>query len=66
MQIGFLSVLIQVLVLLGRRLAFIRNWFARLGLACVRLKAWYLAIVTFGFSVIAETLSSHFIPSQTE
>jgi branched-chain amino acid transport system permease protein len=30
------------------------------GLACVRLKAWYLAMVTFGFSVIAESLSSQF------
>ena len=31
-----------------------------IGLACVRLKAWYLAMVTFGFSVIAATLSSQF------
>ena len=31
-----------------------------IGLTCVRLKAWFLAMVTFGFSVIAETLISHF------
>jgi branched-chain amino acid transport system permease protein len=31
-----------------------------IGLACVRLKAWYLAMVTFGFSVIAFALSSQF------
>jgi branched-chain amino acid transport system permease protein len=31
-----------------------------IGLACIRLKAWYLAMVTFGFSVIAATLSSQF------
>ena len=31
-----------------------------IGLACVRLKAWYLAMVTFGFSVIASSLSSQF------
>jgi branched-chain amino acid transport system permease protein len=31
-----------------------------IGLTCVRLKAWFLAMVTFGFSVIAETLVSHF------
>lgn len=31
-----------------------------IGLACVRLKAWYLAMVTFGFSVIIATLSSQF------
>jgi branched-chain amino acid transport system permease protein len=31
-----------------------------IGLTCVRLKAWFLAMVTFGFSVIAETLFSHF------
>ena len=29
-------------------------------ITCVRLKAWFLAMVTFGFSVIAETLFSHF------
>ncbi len=31
-----------------------------IGLACVRLKAWFLAMVTFGFSVIIVTLFSYF------
>jgi len=31
-----------------------------IGMTCVRLKAWFLAMVTFGFSVIAETLFSEF------
>jgi branched-chain amino acid transport system permease protein len=31
-----------------------------IGITCVRLKAWFLAMVTFGFAVIAETLFSHF------
>jgi len=31
-----------------------------IGLACVRLKTWFLAIVTFGFSVIAATLFTQF------
>ncbi|MCW4034855.1 MAG: branched-chain amino acid ABC transporter permease, partial [Candidatus Bathyarchaeota archaeon] len=31
-----------------------------IGITCVRLKAWFLAMVTFGFSVIAETLFSQF------
>jgi branched-chain amino acid transport system permease protein len=31
-----------------------------IGLTCVRLKAWFLGMVTFGFAVIAETLVSHF------
>jgi branched-chain amino acid transport system permease protein len=31
-----------------------------IGLTCVRLKAWFLAMVTFGFSVIAETVVSQF------
>ena len=30
------------------------------GLTCVRLKAWFLGMVTFGFAVIAETLFSQF------
>jgi branched-chain amino acid transport system permease protein len=30
------------------------------GLACVRLKAWFLAMVTFGFAVIAVTIISQF------
>jgi branched-chain amino acid transport system permease protein len=33
-----------------------------IGLACVRLKAWFLAMVTFGFSVIAATLIRQFDP----
>jgi len=31
-----------------------------IGLTCVRLKAWFLAMVTFGFSVIAISLFSQF------
>jgi branched-chain amino acid transport system permease protein len=31
-----------------------------IGLACVRLKAWFLAMVTFGFSVIIVTIFSQF------
>jgi branched-chain amino acid transport system permease protein len=31
-----------------------------IGLACVRLKAWFLAMVTFGFSIIIVTLISQF------
>jgi branched-chain amino acid transport system permease protein len=31
-----------------------------IGLTCVRLKAWFLAMVTFGFAIIAETLVSYF------
>ena len=31
-----------------------------IGITCVRLKAWFLAMVTFGFAVIAETLFSEF------
>jgi len=59
MPIGLSSVLIQVLVILiGGLLS--AGIGLLIGLACVRLKAWYLAIVTFGFSVIAETLSSQF------
>ena len=30
------------------------------GLTCVRLKAWFLGMVTFGFAIITETLVSHF------
>jgi branched-chain amino acid transport system permease protein len=30
------------------------------GLACVRLKAWFLAMVTFGFAVISGTIISQF------
>ncbi len=31
-----------------------------IGLACVRLKAWFLAMVTFGFSVIIESIFKQF------
>jgi branched-chain amino acid transport system permease protein len=31
-----------------------------IGITCVRLKAWFLAMVTFGFAVIAETIFSEF------
>jgi branched-chain amino acid transport system permease protein len=31
-----------------------------IGLACVRLKAWFLAMVTFGFSVIIVTIMTQF------
>ncbi|MGB9841466.1 MAG: branched-chain amino acid ABC transporter permease [Candidatus Bathyarchaeales archaeon] len=31
-----------------------------IGLACIRLKAWFLAMVTFGFSVIIVTIFSEF------
>jgi branched-chain amino acid transport system permease protein len=56
---GALALLIQLLVLLVGGL--ISSGIGLLiGLACVRLKAWYLAMVTFGFSVIAFTLSSQF------
>ena len=59
MPIGALSVLIQVSVLLIGGLISAGIGLL-IGLACVRLKAWYLAMVTFGFSVIADTLSSQF------
>ncbi len=59
MQIGFSSVLIQVSVLLIGGLISAGIGLL-IGLACVRLKVWYLAMVTFGFSVIAFTLSSQF------
>jgi branched-chain amino acid transport system permease protein len=61
MPIGVLSVVIQVLVLLIGGL-FSAGVGLLIGLACVRLKAWYLAMVTFGFSVIASTLSNQFDP----
>jgi branched-chain amino acid transport system permease protein len=31
-----------------------------IGITCVRLKAWFLAMVTFGFSIIAATIFSEF------
>jgi branched-chain amino acid transport system permease protein len=61
MPIGAASVAIQVFVLLVGGL-FSAGIGLLIGLACVRLKAWYLAMVTFGFSVIASTLSSQFDP----
>ena len=57
--VGALSVAIQVFALLIGGLLSAGIGFL-IGLACVRLKAWYLAMVTFGFSVIAATLSSQF------
>jgi branched-chain amino acid transport system permease protein len=57
--IGVLSVSIQIAVILVGGLISCGIGFL-IGLACVRLKAWYLAMVTFGFSVIAFTLSSQF------
>jgi branched-chain amino acid transport system permease protein len=57
--IGALSVTIQILsLIIGGLLS--AGVGLLIGLACVRLKAWYLAMVTFGFSVIAATLSSQF------
>ncbi len=57
--VGSLSVFIQIVVLLIGGLISAGIGLL-IGLACVRLKAWYLAMVTFGFSVIANTLSSQF------
>ena len=57
MPIGALSVVVQIVVILIGGLLSAGIGFL-IGLACVRLKAWYLAMVTFGFSVIASTLSS--------
>ncbi len=59
LPIGALSVVIQLLVILVGGLISAGIGLL-IGLACVRLKAWYLAMVTFGFSVIAFTLSSQF------
>jgi branched-chain amino acid transport system permease protein len=59
MPVGALSVTIQILALLTGGLLS-AGFGLLIGLACVRLKAWYLAMVTFGFSVIAATLSSQF------
>jgi branched-chain amino acid transport system permease protein len=59
MPIGALSVTVQILVLLVGG-AISAGIGLLIGLACVRLKAWYLAMVTFGFSVIVSTLSSQF------
>jgi branched-chain amino acid transport system permease protein len=61
LPIGVASVSIQVFVLLVGGL-FSAGIGLLIGLACVRLKAWYLAMVTFGFSIILSTLSSQFDP----
>ena len=59
MPVGGLSAAVLVLaLLLGGLLS--AGVGLLIGLACVRLKAWYLAMVTFGFSVIAATISSQF------
>lgn len=59
MPIGALSVTIQVLVVLVGGLISAGIGLL-IGLACVRLKAWYLAMVTFGFSVILSAVSNQF------
>lgn len=57
LSISAVSVAIQVLVMvLGGLIS--AGIGLLIGLACVRLKAWYLAMVTFGFSVIVESISS--------
>jgi branched-chain amino acid transport system permease protein len=59
LPIGPLSATIQIVVILvGGLLSAVIGLL--IGLACVRLKAWYLAMVTFGFSVIISTISSQF------
>ena len=63
---GFISALIGVKLGLPPLLGlFVGAAFSALiglliGLACVRLKTWFLAIVTFGFSVIAATIFTQF------
>jgi branched-chain amino acid transport system permease protein len=57
LPIGPVSVIVQILVILAGGLLSAGIGLA-IGLACVRLKAWYLAMVTFGFSVIAATISA--------
>ncbi len=59
MPIGALSVTIQILVLIVGGLISAGIGLL-IGLACVRLKAWYLAMVTFGFSVILSAISNQF------
>jgi branched-chain amino acid transport system permease protein len=57
LPIGAVSVTVQVLVMvLGGLIS--AGIGLLIGLACVRLKAWYLAMVTFGFSVIVASISS--------
>jgi branched-chain amino acid transport system permease protein len=58
-EVGALSIAILALALIVGGLISAGVGFL-IGLACVRLKAWYLAMVTFGFSVIIATLSSQF------
>ncbi len=59
MPVGFASLIVQVSTLLFG--AMVSAGIGLLiGLLCVRLKAWFLAMVTFGFSVIAESLFSQF------
>jgi branched-chain amino acid transport system permease protein len=59
LPIGAISVTIQIVsLLIGGLIS--AGIGLLIGLACVRLKAWYLAMVTFGFSVIIATLSSQF------
>lgn len=61
LPIGAVSVAVQVLVmLLGGLIS--AGIGLLIGLACVRLKAWYLAMVTFGFSVIIASISSQLDP----
>lgn len=57
LPIGPVSVFVQIFVILLGGLLSAGIGLA-IGLACVRLKAWYLAMVTFGFSVIAATISA--------
>jgi branched-chain amino acid transport system permease protein len=65
---GFVSALIAVNLGIPPILAlFVGGGFAAgvgflIGLTCVRLKAWFLAMVTFGFSVIAVSLFSQLDP----
>lgn len=59
MPVGFASSVVQVSTLLiGATVS--AGIGLLIGLVCVRLKAWYLAMVTFGFSVIAGSLFSQF------
>jgi branched-chain amino acid transport system permease protein len=57
LPIGALSVAIMIVALLVGGLVS-AGFGLLIGLACVRLKAWYLAMVTFGFSVIAIAVST--------
>ena len=63
---GFVSALVAINLHISPFIAlFIGGAFSAgigflIGLTCVRLKAWFLAMVTFGFSVIAVSLFSQF------